>query len=40
LACRRHAQAQGCNLRLQNCPPALQSLAQVYGVDELLGLAA
>lgn len=38
LACRRHAQAQGRSLRLQNCPTALQSLAQVYGVGELLGL--
>lgn len=36
LAWLRQAQARGLNLRFENLPPNLTSLAQMYGVNELL----
>jgi phospholipid transport system transporter-binding protein len=39
LAWQRAAQARGVNLEVRNPPPALRSLATLYGVDELLPFA-
>ena len=36
MALRRRAQAEGLTLHVANMPPALQSLAVVYGVDDLV----
>ena len=36
MALRRRAQAEGRTLHVANMPPALQSLAVVYGVDDLV----
>jgi phospholipid transport system transporter-binding protein len=36
LECRRLAQASGRGFELRAAPPKLASLAQLYGVDELL----
>jgi phospholipid transport system transporter-binding protein len=38
LACQRQAQAAGRQLRVTAAPPKLAQLAQLYGVDPLLGL--
>ncbi len=38
LACKRQAADQGRNLQLTGAPPKLRQLAQLYGVDGLLGL--
>ena len=38
LACQRQAAAQGRPLRVTGAPPKLRQLAQLYGVDSLLGL--
>lgn len=40
LAWRRAAQARGATLEFYNPPPALCSLAELYGVAELLKLSA
>ena len=37
LDCRRQALALGRNLRITGVPPKLQQLAQLYGVEALLG---
>ena len=36
MALRRRAAAEGRALRIDNLPPALESLAVVYGVDDLI----
>ena len=38
LACQRQAAGQGRRLQLTGAPPKLKQLAQLYGVDALLGL--
>ena len=38
LDCRRQAQALGRTLRITGVPPKLKQLAQLYGVDSLLGV--
>lgn len=38
LECRRQVAARGLQLRVTGAPPKLSQLAQLYGVDELLGL--
>jgi len=40
LQCRRTAQAQGKLLQVVGAPPKLGQLAQLYGVDGLVGLGA
>ena len=38
IACQREARTHGRNLRVIGVPPRLRQLAQLYGVEELLGL--
>ena len=38
LACQRQAVGQGRRLRVMGAPPKLHQLAQLYGVDSLLGV--
>ncbi len=38
LACQRQAAGQGRALRISGAPPKLRQLAQLYGVDSLLGV--
>ena len=38
LACQRQALGQGRTLRVTGAPPKLRQLAQLYGVDSLLGV--
>lgn len=38
LECRRQVDARGLQLHVTGAPPKLSQLAQLYGVDELLGL--
>jgi phospholipid transport system transporter-binding protein len=40
LGWRRLVRAQGGELRVENMPPALATIARLYGVDELLPAAA